>query len=90
MAKTRIVLEPEEVRELSRRVRAKTVSVRDRQRARIILLAAEGRTQEAIGEAVGVTRVTVNTGAAASRTGGWPVWRMRLDEAASHRCRWRR
>lgn len=60
MARTRIVLEPEETRELNKRLRARTVSVRDRQRAQIILLAAEGRTQAAIGEAVGVTRVTVN------------------------------
>lgn len=60
MAKTRVVLEAEEQRELIKRLRAHTVSVRDRQRAQIILLAAEGRTQEAIGAAVGVTRVTVN------------------------------
>lgn len=60
MARTRIVLEPEETRELNKRLRASTVSVRDRRRAQIILLAAEGGTQEAIGEAVGVTRVTVN------------------------------
>ena len=60
MAKTVIVLEPEEARELNKRMRAATVSVRDRQRAQIILLAADGRTQEAIGETVGVTRVTVN------------------------------
>lgn len=60
MARTRIELETEEMRELNRRIRANTVAVRDRQRAQIVLLAAEGRTQEAIGEAVGVTRVTVN------------------------------
>lgn len=60
MAKTRIVLEAEERRELNKRLRANTVAVRDLQRAQIILLAAEGRTQEAIGAAVGVTRVTVN------------------------------
>lgn len=60
MARERIALEAEERRELHRRMRASTVEVRDRQRAQIILLAAEGRTQEAIGEAVGVTRVTVN------------------------------
>lgn len=60
MARTRIMLEPEETRELNKRIRASSVAVRDRQRARIVLLAAEGRTQEAIGEAVGVTRVTVN------------------------------
>lgn len=60
MARTRLVLEPEEAHELTKRLRASTVSVRDRQRARIILLAAEGRTQTAISEAVGVTRVTVS------------------------------
>jgi len=60
MARTRIVLESEETRELNKRIRASSVAVRDRQRAQIVLLAAEGRTQEAIGEAVGVTRVTVN------------------------------
>jgi len=60
MARARILLEPEETRELNKRLRASTVSVRDRQRAQIILLAAEGRTQEAIGTTVGVTRVTVN------------------------------
>lgn len=60
MARERIVLEAEEKRELNRRVRATTVSVRDRQRAQIILLSTEGRTQEAIGAAAGVTRVTVN------------------------------
>lgn len=60
MAKTGIALEPEEARELNKRLRAGTVSVRDRQRAQIILLAADGHTQESIGETVGVTRVTVN------------------------------
>ena len=60
MAKTRIALTGEEKRELNRRLRASTVSVRDRQRAQIILLAAEGHTQEAIGAKAGVTRVTVS------------------------------
>ena len=60
MAKTRIALTEEEKRELNRRLRASTVSVRDRQRAQIILLAAEGHTQEAIGAKAGVTRVTVS------------------------------
>src|SRR5919108_4239194 len=60
MAKTPIALEPEEKRELTKRLRANAVSVRDRRRAEIILLAAEGRGQEAIGASVGVTRVTVN------------------------------
>jgi transposase len=60
MTKERIALEEEEKRELERRMRASTIPVRDRQRARIVLLAAEGHTQEAIGAAVGVTRVTVS------------------------------
>lgn len=60
MAKMEIVLEDQENQELHRRVRASTVSVRDRQRAQIILLSAQGQTQEAVGAAVGVTRVTVN------------------------------
>ncbi|MDP1605949.1 MAG: IS630 family transposase [Rhodocyclaceae bacterium] len=60
MTRTPIVLDPEEARELNRRLRASTVSMRDRRRAQIILLAADGRTQEVIGEIVGVTRVTVN------------------------------
>ena len=42
MAKTKIVLDEEERRELNRRLRARTVSVRDRQRAQIILLMADG------------------------------------------------
>jgi len=60
MRRTLIVLEAEEERELQRRLRASTVAVRDRQRAQIILLAAEGQTQGVIGAVVGVTRVTVN------------------------------
>ncbi|MGQ9831813.1 MAG: helix-turn-helix domain-containing protein [Thermochromatium sp.] len=60
MARERIVLEAEEKRELNRRVRASMVSVRDRRRAQIILLAAEGQAPTAIAAAVGVTRVTVS------------------------------
>lgn len=60
MGRTPIALEMAEERELQRRMRASTVAVRDRQRAQIILLAAEGQAQEAVGALVGVTRVTVN------------------------------
>jgi len=60
MAKPRVILEPEEKQELTKRLRASTVAVRDRQRAEIVLLAADGHTQEAIGKRLGVTRVTVN------------------------------
>ena len=55
MAKIRIVLEAEEKRELNKRLRDRTVSVRDRQRAQIILLAAAGHTHAAVGAAVDVT-----------------------------------
>jgi hypothetical protein len=44
MARQRIVLAAEEAEELSRRSRATTVSVRDRQRAEIILLSVQGLT----------------------------------------------
>jgi transposase len=60
MGGKRIELDSDERQELNKRLRSSTVSVRDRQRAQIILLATEGHTQEAIGEAVGLSRVTVN------------------------------
>src|SRR5580704_12710389 len=48
MARQRIELAPEEAEELSRRARATTVPVRDRQRAEIILLSAQGLAQQRI------------------------------------------
>ena len=60
MARSVIELRAEEALELNKRVRASTVSVRDRQRARIILLAATGLSQEQVAQQIGVTRVTVN------------------------------
>lgn len=54
------MLEAAEEQDLAKRMRSSTLPVRDRQRAQIILLAAQGRTQEQIGQVVGVTRVTVN------------------------------
>ena len=50
MARQRIELGPEEAGELRRRVRASTVSVRERRRSEIILLSAEGLTQQQIAE----------------------------------------
>jgi len=90
MAKTRIALEPQEQHELNRRVRTSTVPVRDRQRAQIILLAAQGHTQQAIGAAVGLSRVSVNHWCrrfARQRLAGLME---ASDEAASPRCRKRR
>src|SRR6516225_847950 len=54
-----LALEAGERQELQRRMRATTIAVRDRQRAEIILLRAEGMTQEQISTRLGVSRVTV-------------------------------
>jgi len=50
----------EEAEELGRRARATTVSVRDRRRAEIILLSAQGLTQQRIAEQLGISRLAVN------------------------------
>ena len=60
MARPRIELQPEEAAELRRRLRAGTVSVRDRRRCEIILLSAEGLTQQQVAERMGVSRLQVN------------------------------
>jgi transposase len=60
MVGSKAVLEAAERQELERRVRATTIAVRDRQRAEIILLRAEGMTQAQIAARLGVSRVTVN------------------------------
>src|SRR5437868_13157099 len=60
MARQKIELAAEEAEELSRRARATTVSVRDRQRAEIILLSAQGLTQQRVAEQLGISRVAVN------------------------------
>ena len=60
MARQKIELAPQEAEELSRRARATTVSVRDRQRAEIIVLSAQGQTQQRIAEQLGISRIAVN------------------------------
>ena len=60
MARQRIELAPAEAAELSRRARATTVPVRDRQRAEIILLGAQGLTQLRIAEQLEISRLCVN------------------------------
>src|ERR1700757_5229953 len=60
MARQRIELAPAEAAELSRRARATTVPVRDRQRAEIILLSVQGLTQQRISEQIGISRLAVN------------------------------
>src|SRR3984893_10739297 len=59
MARQRIELAAEEAEELSRRARATTVPVRDRQRAEIILLSVQGLTQQRISEQLGISRLCV-------------------------------
>jgi transposase len=59
MARPRIELQPEEAEELRRRARASTVSVRDRRRSEIVLLSAEGLTQQQIAERLGISRLQV-------------------------------
>ncbi len=60
MVRGKIALDTAERQELQRRMRATTIAVRDRQRAQIILLRADGMTQGQIGTQLGVSRVTVN------------------------------
>jgi len=60
MARQQIELRPEEAAALRRRVRAGTASVRDRRRSEIILLSAEGLTQQQIAERMGISRLQVN------------------------------
>src|SRR6059058_895183 len=60
MARQKIELAAEEAEELSRRARATAVSVRDRRRAEIIVLSAQGLTQQHIAEQLGISRVAVN------------------------------
>src|SRR5438105_4476559 len=59
MARQKIELAAEEAEELSRRARATTVSVRDRQRAEIIVLSAQGQTQQRIAEQLGISPASV-------------------------------
>ena len=59
MARRRIELQADEVGELRRRLRAGTVSVRERRRSEIILLRAEGLTQQQIAERMGISRLQV-------------------------------
>src|SRR6201988_5419139 len=59
-ARQGIDLQPDEAEELRRRARASTVSVRDRRRSEIVLLSAEGLTQQQIAERLGISRLQVN------------------------------
>jgi transposase len=60
MVRGKITLDAAERHELQHRMRATTIAVRDRQRAEIILLRANGMTQGQIAARLGMSRATVN------------------------------
>src|ERR1700752_2345622 len=60
MAPQHIEFQSDEAEERRRRARASTVSVRDRRRSEIVLLSAEGLTQQQIADRLGVSRLQVN------------------------------
>src|SRR6202007_1120599 len=60
MARQHIELQSDEAEDGRRRARASTVSVRDRRRSEIVLLSAEGLTQQQIADRLGVSRLQVN------------------------------
>ena len=60
MVRGKITLGAAERHELEHRMRATTIAVRDRQRAEIILLRADGMRQGQIAARLGVSRVTAN------------------------------
>jgi DNA-directed RNA polymerase specialized sigma24 family protein len=72
MARQGIELQPEEEAELQRRLRAGTVSVRDRRRSEIILLSAEGLTQQQIADRMGYRGCGWAAGSGVLRRTGWP------------------
>src|SRR4051812_50214082 len=67
----RLLLRPGDQAELERLTRSSTAPAAAAQRARIVLLAAEGGANYVIAERVGVTRPTVN------------LWRARYGEAGN-------
>ena len=66
-----ITLSPEEQRQLERLARSNTASVREARRASIILLAAQGKTNQEIAEALGIGRVQVGRWRRRYATEGW-------------------
>src|SRR5438128_9451832 len=67
----RIELDEAERCELEARTRRRKISRADAMRAEIVLLAADGATNLAIAEQLGVTRVTVATSRKRSPPNGW-------------------
>jgi FixJ family two-component response regulator len=82
-----IELSQEEEAELIRLAHSKATSVRLAQRARIVLLAAQGLQNKEIAEQLGIGRVQVGAGASATSS---PDWRASSAtcRAARRRSRW--
>src|SRR5437763_12601228 len=68
--------------ELERRARAKGAPARVVERARIVLLAADGLTGPQIAERAGCTEPTVVKWAASTPSRVWPGWRTHRGRAA--------
>ena len=68
-----IVLTDEEHAELTKLVRSELTSVRLAQRARIVLLAAEGMQNKDIAEQLGVGACRSHAGVSGMRSRGWPA-----------------
>jgi hypothetical protein len=85
--RVRILTVPDSDRaELERRARSKGAPARVVERARIVLLAADGLTGPQIAGRAGCTEPTVSSGAASTPSPGWPGWRTRRARAARRRC----
>ncbi len=71
--------------QLTRLVRASSGRAGLAQRARIVLLAADGMPNAEIAERVGVSRPTVNRWRARYAEPGWPGWSMRTGRVGPAR-----
>lgn len=78
-----IVLSEAEQVELSRRIRSATISQRDGRRARVILLAAQGRSRNEIAQLTGLSVVS----ASVFKSCVYKAWWICPDAVASHPCR---
>jgi transposase len=72
--------------ELERRARSKGAPARVVERARIVLLAADGMTGAQIAERAGCTEPTVIKWRRSMRNLGWPGWRTLPGRAARRQC----
>jgi len=81
-----IVLSDDEVLELSKASKSRSVSVRFAERSRIVLLAAKGMTNEEIGKELGLQDRRPVAGASAMQTGESKASsRMRIDQGENQK-----